>query len=71
MISHGPKGIQSLDDVAKMGSLLASRDMVAADAAAAKLFGQTPKDVRYIRLAAEKGLGRMDIEKLNIKKIYL
>ncbi len=71
MMSHGPKGIQSLDDVAKMGSLLASRDMVAADAAAAKLFGQTPKDVRYIRLAAEKGLGRMDIEKLNIKKIYL
>jgi hypothetical protein len=45
--------------------------MVAADAAAAKLFGQTPKDVRYIRLAAEKGLGRMDIENLNIKKIYL
>ena len=71
MMSHGPKGIQSLDDVAKMGSLLASRDMVAADAAAAKLFGQTPKDVRYIRLAAEKGLGRIDIEKLNIKKIYL
>jgi uncharacterized protein (DUF362 family) len=71
MMSHGPKGIQSLEDVAKMGSLLASRDMVAADAAAAKLFGQTPKDVRYIRLAAEKGLGRMDIENLNIKKIYL
>jgi len=71
MISNGPKGIQSLGDVAKMGSLLASRDMVAADAAAAKLFGQTPKDVRYIRLAAEKRLGRMDIENLNIKKIYL
>jgi uncharacterized protein (DUF362 family) len=71
IMSHGPKGIQSLDDVANMGSLLASWDMVAADAAAAKLFGQMPKDVSYIKLAAEKGLGRMDIEKLNIKKIYL
>jgi uncharacterized protein (DUF362 family) len=59
--------------VLKPDMIIASRDMVAADAFAISSFewyGQkyTPDQVRYVRLAHERGLGRMDIENLNIVK---
>jgi uncharacterized protein (DUF362 family) len=44
---------------------------VAADAAATKLFGMDPADVRYIALAAEAGVGRNALESLSIKRIAL
>ncbi|MCE5300194.1 MAG: DUF362 domain-containing protein [Spirochaetia bacterium] len=71
MMSHGPKGIQSLADVAMMRTLLLSRDLVAAEAAAVKLFGQEPAQVKYLRLAAEKGLGKIDLSKVRIQRIEL
>jgi uncharacterized protein (DUF362 family) len=43
--------------------------MVAIDTAAVKLFGSDPKDIRHIQIAAEMGVGRSDLEKLNIKRI--
>jgi uncharacterized protein (DUF362 family) len=70
MKRNGPRGV-STDDVVTMRSLLISKDMVAIDAAGAKLFGLSPADVPYIQLAADKKLGRMDLEKLNIKRIAM
>jgi uncharacterized protein (DUF362 family) len=48
-----------------------SRDIVAADAAAAKLFGTEPKDIPYIVMAADLGSGTYDLESLNINRIKL
>lgn len=70
MMANGPKGV-SVDDVRVMKSLLISEDIVAVDTAAAKLFGLDPQEVKYIPIAAEMGLGEMDLDKLNIKRIKL
>ena len=70
MKRNGPRGV-SVSDVAVMKAQLLSRDPVAIDAAATKLFGLEPSSVRYIKLAADKGVGRMDLETLNIKRIAL
>jgi len=70
MKRNGPRGV-SVEDVITMKSQLLSTDMVTVDTAATKLFGMDPKDVRHIQLAAEMNAGRMDLEKLNIKRITL
>lgn len=54
-------------------TIIASRDMVAADAYAISAFewyGEkySPDQVKHVRLAHERGLGRMDIENLTVKK---
>jgi uncharacterized protein (DUF362 family) len=68
MMRNGPRGV-SVEDVRSMKSLLISTDMVAIDTAATKLFGLNPSDVRYIQLAADQKVGRMDLENLRIKRI--
>ena len=68
MKRNGPRGV-SVEDVVLMKSLLISTDMVAIDTAATKLFGLNPSDVRYIQLAADQKVGRMDLENLRIKRI--
>jgi uncharacterized protein (DUF362 family) len=68
MKRNGPRGV-SVDDVVMMRSLLLSTDMVAADAAGARLLGYQPSDIPHIRIAAEQNVGRMDLENLNIKRI--
>lgn len=68
MKTNGPRGV-STDDVVTMKSQIISTDIVAADAAAAKLFGVEPDDIGYIHLAAEMKVGRKDLPSLNIKRI--
>lgn len=70
MRQNGPRGV-SAADVVRMQSLIVSPDPVAADAAAAKLFGIEPGDVPHIRLAAEMQLGRIDLNSLSIERIKL
>jgi uncharacterized protein (DUF362 family) len=70
MTNRGPKGV-SEDDVILMKSLLITRDIVAADAASAKLFGTEPEKISYIKLAYEAGLGTMDLTKLSINRIKM
>jgi uncharacterized protein (DUF362 family) len=67
---NGPRGV-SLDDVVSLKTQLVTTDIVAADAAAAKLFGVIPDDIGYIRIAAAQKVGRKDLENLNIKRIAL
>jgi uncharacterized protein (DUF362 family) len=68
MTSGGPYGP---GPVAKLDTVLAARDMVAADAQAVLLsewYGQkvAPSQVRHIRYAADRGLGRLDVEKMTV-----
>jgi uncharacterized protein (DUF362 family) len=68
MKRNGPRGV-SVKDVVTMKAQLISTDMVAVDTAATKLFGTEPEAIRYLRLAADRNVGRMDLENLKIKKI--
>jgi uncharacterized protein (DUF362 family) len=68
MMKNGPRGVSEAD-VSVMKSLIVARDIVAADAAAAKLFGGNPEDVGYIKLAHEMKVGTMDLSKLSIHRI--
>jgi len=70
MKRNGPRGV-SVADVVTLKAQLISRDMVAVDAAATKLFGLDPDQVRHIQIAAERGAGRKDLENLNIKRIAI
>lgn len=67
---NGPRG-GSLGDVAQMGSLIISPDIVAADTAASALLGRKQGEVEYIRLAAEAGFGQMDLSRLNIQRVAM
>jgi uncharacterized protein (DUF362 family) len=63
---HGP------GRVIRMGTVIASRDMVAADAKTVEMcewFGRRfePRRIKHIKLAHERGLGRMDVENLTVK----
>ncbi len=69
MTEHGPRGTDG-SDLVKMQSQIISTDIVAADAAAAKIFGVEPENIRHIKIAAEKGLGKMNLDEMNIKKLY-
>ena len=46
----------------KLGLLITSRDIVAADSLCANLFGFNQKSIPYIKKASEKGLGDIDYE---------
>lgn len=70
MKRNGPRGV-SVEDVVTMKAQLLSIDIVAIDTAAVKLFGSDPKEIRHIQIAAEQGVGRMDLENLTIKRITL
>jgi uncharacterized protein (DUF362 family) len=61
-------------EVIKFNKIIASRDMVAADAMAVELgtwYGKKFKaaQVKHILIAHERGIGRIDLEKLNIKEV--
>jgi len=70
MMKNGPRGVSEAD-VSLMKSLIISPDMVAADAASAKMFGKSPDDVPYIGIADSMGIGTMELDKLNVHRIIL
>ena len=70
MMKNGPRGT-SKDDVVLMKQQIISTDIVAADAAAAKIYGVNPDEIPYIKFADQMKLGRKDLSKLNINRIKL
>ncbi len=60
LMDHGPTG-GSLDDVKQLDTIIVSRDIVAADTAAAGLFGKKPSVLAYINAGAAMGLGTSDL----------
>jgi len=67
---NGPRGV-SKADVITMKSQIISKDIVAADAAAAKLFGIEPENIQYIKMADEMKIGVKDLSKLSINRIKM
>lgn len=68
MLRNGPKG-KDENDLIQTHALLAGKDIVAIDAAAAKLLGYADGEVRHIDLAASMGLGEKDLSKVWIRRI--
>ena len=67
----GPTG-GNLDYVFKLDTVIASRDVVAADTYAVSLFEAIKLEkVEYISIGTDMGLGRSDLENLNIQVIQL
>jgi uncharacterized protein (DUF362 family) len=70
LTNHGPTG-GDLADVQQKDTIIASRDIVAADAYATTLFGLTGADIGYIQASADMGLGSMDLSGMDIREITL
>ncbi|MGQ9598763.1 MAG: DUF362 domain-containing protein [Anaerolineae bacterium] len=68
LMANGPTG-GSLDDVRVMNTVIASHDIVAADAYAATLFGLTGQEIAYIKAAADMNLGTLDLRTIHIEEI--
>lgn len=70
---NGPEGPGK---VIQMDTIVASKDMVAADAQTVEMcewYGKRfkPSQIKHIRLAHQRGLGRMDIQNLSVKRISI
>lgn len=65
LTAHGPQGGR-LADVKTLNTVIASTDIVAADAYATTLFGLRPEDIAVTVAAHRRGLGEMDLKKVQI-----
>jgi len=69
LMANGPTG-GSLGDVKEMNTVIASHDIVAADAYATTMFPFADTDkVAYIKLAADMGLGTRDLTSAKVQEI--
>ncbi len=68
LMSNGPTG-GNLDDVRMTNTIIASHDIVAADAYATTLFGMQPQDIGFIQACAAMGLGTMDLNAIQIEEV--
>ena len=68
LMAHGPGG-GNLDDVRQTNTVIASHDIVAADAYAATLFDLTGDQIAYVKAAADMGLGTLDLERIKIEEL--
>jgi uncharacterized protein (DUF362 family) len=68
LIAHGPTG-GSLNDVKQANTVIASHDIVAADAYGATLFNLTGKDIAFVRAAADMGLGTLDLKSVKVEEV--
>lgn len=70
MVKHGPQGV-SKEDVVLMKSQILTTDWVAGDAAAARMLKVPVELISYIPIAHKMGIGNMNIDGLNIKRIKM
>jgi uncharacterized protein (DUF362 family) len=70
LMDNGPTG-GDLNDVRRLDTVIASADIVAADAYAATLFARRPEEFGFVTAGADMGLGRKDLEQLKIEEISL
>ena len=70
MLRNGPSG-GNLADVAEKKIVIAGTDRVAADTFAAQIFGIDPDEMQYLKIAQERGLGKMELDKSQVKEIDL
>jgi uncharacterized protein (DUF362 family) len=67
LTAHGPQG-GDLRDVRVLNKVIASTDVVAADAYATTLFGLKPEEIAVTVAAHKRGIGEMDLKKVRIVK---
>jgi len=70
LLRSGPTG-GDLNDVQQMDTVIASPDIVAADAYASSLFGLVPENLDYVVVGNRAGLGVKDMSQIEIKEIDL
>ena len=70
LMDNGPTG-GDLNDVKQADLVIASHDVVAADAYATRLFGLQPSDISYIGTSARMGLGTMDLTGVRVEELSL
>lgn len=70
LTANGPQG-GNLADVKKLDTVIVGIDQVAVDSYGATLFGMQGSELGYVRLGDKRGLGRMDLSKLRIKKMQI
>jgi uncharacterized protein (DUF362 family) len=68
LTANGPQG-GSLKYVKRLNTVAAGIDSVAIDAVGATIFGLEPEEMEHLHIAAQRGLGRMDLGKLRIKEV--
>jgi uncharacterized protein (DUF362 family) len=68
LTAHGPQG-GNLADVKVLNKVIASTDIVAADAYATTLFGMKPADIAVTVAASKRGLGEMNLDKIRVVKV--
>jgi len=68
LTNGGPTG-GDLNAVKKLDTIIASRDIVAADSYAASLFDMQPDELSYVKAGVEMGLGRSDLKNLKIEEL--
>jgi uncharacterized protein (DUF362 family) len=68
LTANGPQG-GSLADVKKLDTIIVGKDPVAVDSYGATLFGMKGSDLGYVRLGDRRGLGKMDLSRVKIRKI--
>lgn len=70
MMKNGPRGVSDKDVVTYKTQII-STDIVAADAAAARVFGSDPEQIGHIKIAGDMGVGNYKLSELNINRIKL
>ena len=68
LMAHGPTG-GNLGDVRLNETVIASHDIVAADAYAATLFDLTGEEIPFLKAAADMGLGMLDLGSIKIEEV--
>jgi len=68
LVRNGPGG-GSVSDVEVFDSVIVSTDQVSADARAAEFIAVNPREIGYLVLAAQQGLGEMDYRKAGYLEI--
>jgi uncharacterized protein (DUF362 family) len=70
MMRNGPRG-KSAEDLISTKSLLASTDIVAIDAAGAKMMGHAQDGIQHVKLAGTAGLGSFDLDRIKIERVRM
>jgi uncharacterized protein (DUF362 family) len=68
LMDHGPTG-GSLNDVKQTNTVIASHDIIAADAYGATLFDLTGAEIPYLEKGAAMGLGTLDLSAVKVEEI--
>ncbi|MFQ6040047.1 MAG: DUF362 domain-containing protein [Candidatus Poribacteria bacterium] len=68
LTANGPNG-GTPEDIKLTKQLIVGTDPVAIDSYSATLFGLTGEDLGYVRIGHERGLGEIDLQKVNIQLI--